>query len=207
MKLITTMIAPVAMLVSSATILLAVSSAANAGEYLTNGGFETGDLTGWTLASGGGFSSGVNSSATGFYQPQAGAYYYQAGNLTFNTLSQTFSDVLGQTLLVSGWVSGNGAGPSEVQFVFDGTTYKDVLNPNAPYTQYTFNVTATGSDTFGVNFFDSPSWLALDSFSVTSVASAVPEPSTWAMLLLGFAGLGFMGYRRKTTSAVVTTRA
>jgi hypothetical protein len=24
---------------------------------------------------------------------------------------------------------------------------------------------------------------------------AAPEPSTWAMLLLGFAGLGFMGYR------------
>jgi hypothetical protein len=28
------------------------------------------------------------------------------------------------------------------------------------------------------------------------IAQAVPEPSTWAMLLLGFAGLGFMAYRR-----------
>jgi uncharacterized membrane protein len=27
------------------------------------------------------------------------------------------------------------------------------------------------------------------------LASAVPEPSTWAMMLLGFAGLGFVGYR------------
>jgi hypothetical protein len=27
--------------------------------------------------------------------------------------------------------------------------------------------------------------------------TAVPEPSTWAMLLLGFAGLGFVGYRRR----------
>jgi len=26
--------------------------------------------------------------------------------------------------------------------------------------------------------------------------SAVPEPSTWAMLLIGFAGLGFAGYRK-----------
>jgi hypothetical protein len=25
----------------------------------------------------------------------------------------------------------------------------------------------------------------------------VPEPSTWAMMLLGFAGLGFVGYRRR----------
>jgi hypothetical protein len=40
---------------------------------------------------------------------------------------------------------------------------------------------------------------AADFSLVTSdlvVASAVPEPSTWAMLLLGFAGVGFMGYRR-----------
>lgn len=28
-------------------------------------------------------------------------------------------------------------------------------------------------------------------------AGAVPEPSTWAMLILGFAGIGFMAYRRR----------
>ena len=28
-------------------------------------------------------------------------------------------------------------------------------------------------------------------------AVAVPEPATWAMMLLGFAGLGFAGYRRE----------
>jgi PEP-CTERM motif len=31
---------------------------------------------------------------------------------------------------------------------------------------------------------------------VAGDASAVPEPSTWAMLLLGFAGLGYAGFRR-----------
>lgn len=36
---------------------------------------------------------------------------------------------------------------------------------------------------------------ALSSFDVTFSAST-PEPSTWAMLLLGFAGLGFAAYRR-----------
>ena len=30
-----------------------------------------------------------------------------------------------------------------------------------------------------------------------SVASAIPEPSTWAMMILGFFGVGFMAYRRK----------
>jgi hypothetical protein len=34
-------------------------------------------------------------------------------------------------------------------------------------------------------------------------ASAVPEPSTWAMLLIGFAGVGFMAYRRKSKPALM----
>jgi hypothetical protein len=29
------------------------------------------------------------------------------------------------------------------------------------------------------------------------VASGVPEPSTWAMMILGFAGIGFLAYRRR----------
>jgi hypothetical protein len=33
--------------------------------------------------------------------------------------------------------------------------------------------------------------------------SAVPEPSTWAMILLGFAGLGFMAYRRNSGPALM----
>jgi outer membrane lipase/esterase len=32
---------------------------------------------------------------------------------------------------------------------------------------------------------------------------AVPEPSTWAMLILGFAGIGFMAYRRKAKPALM----
>jgi hypothetical protein len=31
----------------------------------------------------------------------------------------------------------------------------------------------------------------------TSLNSAVPEPSTWAMMILGFAGVGFLAYRRR----------
>jgi hypothetical protein len=33
-------------------------------------------------------------------------------------------------------------------------------------------------------------------FVIGGVVEAVPEPSTWALMLLGFAGLGFVGYRR-----------
>ena len=33
---------------------------------------------------------------------------------------------------------------------------------------------------------------------------AVPEPSTWAMMILGFGGLGFMAYRRRHPSRAIT---
>jgi PEP-CTERM motif len=39
--------------------------------------------------------------------------------------------------------------------------------------------------------------------AVFSVAGAVPEPSTWVMMILGFAGIGFMAYRRKSKPALL----
>jgi hypothetical protein len=40
-------------------------------------------------------------------------------------------------------------------------------------------------------------------YNYSPVTSAVPEPTTWAMMLLGFAGIGFMGYRRKSKPALM----
>ncbi len=39
-------------------------------------------------------------------------------------------------------------------------------------------------------------------FTFTLVSGAVPEPSTWAMTLLGFAGLGYAGYRKARQATV-----
>lgn len=36
-----------------------------------------------------------------------------------------------------------------------------------------------------------------NSFEITNI-SAVPEPATWAMMILGFLGLGFLGYRKSS---------
>ena len=36
-----------------------------------------------------------------------------------------------------------------------------------------------------------------------TVTSGVPEPSTWAMVILGFAGVGFLAYRRKSRPALM----
>jgi len=41
-----------------------------------------------------------------------------------------------------------------------------------------------------------------DYTSATGLSLTAPEPSTWAMMLLGFAGLGFAGYRSSRKTAV-----
>ena len=40
--------------------------------------------------------------------------------------------------------------------------------------------------------------------TVSNVVAAVPEPSTWAMMMLGFAGVGYMAYRRRKQAIALT---
>jgi hypothetical protein len=53
---------------------------------------------------------------------------------------------------------------------------------------------------FDSNNFDNTQFVTA---TVTTGVSAVPEPSTWAMMILGFAGVGFMAYRRKSKPALM----
>jgi len=65
----------------------------------------------------------------------------------------------------------------------------------------------TGGDHHGFAFIDpfitnnDPSDFQL-LFSPNLVAG-VPEPSTWAMMILGFAGIGFLAYRRRSKPALM----
>jgi Protein of unknown function (DUF642)/PEP-CTERM motif len=63
----------------------------------------------------------------------------------------------------------------------------------------TLNFTATGSSTLISLVGDSgQSYIGLDNVDVEQTSmGAVPEPSTWAMMILGFFGVGFMAYRRR----------
>ena len=50
---------------------------------------------------------------------------------------------------------------------------------------------------FDVGEISPPNFIEFGTGTVTlNGAYATPEPSTWAMMLLGFAGLGFAGYRK-----------
>jgi hypothetical protein len=63
-----------------------------------------------------------------------------------------------------------------------------------------FNPNASGIYTFDLKLFSVDKELLGE---VSIQVNAIPEPSTWAMMILGFAGVGFMAYRRKLRPAVL----
>ncbi len=69
-----------------------------------------------------------------------------------------------------------------------------------PFT-YTVDANATAYGSYRLN--GGSEWISakLATLTVSEHVAAVPEPSTWAMLLLGFGGIGFMAYRRKSKPA------
>ena len=68
-----------------------------------------------------------------------------------------------------------------------------------------FNVWSNGGDSYGFLFSGTLTdvfndWVIRGEGAGT--VAAVPEPSTWAMMILGFTGVGFMAYRRKSKPAL-----
>jgi hypothetical protein len=63
----------------------------------------------------------------------------------------------------------------------------------------------SGSNDFFVTPFGPVATETFDaSGTVTeTIFTSVPEPSTWAMMLIGFSGLGYAGYRASRKSAAV----
>jgi PEP-CTERM motif len=79
-------------------------------------------------------------------------------------------------------------------FFYDHGRYTTLDDPLADGGTYAFGINDAGAivgyynegvDTYG--------------FIATPIPNTVPEPTTWAMVLIGFAGLGFAGYRRPRT--------
>ena len=79
--------------------------------------------------------------------------------------------------------------------------YTSIVGPNAPVpgsvnSPFTYTYSAASGDLNNGLFQYNGEDLSLSATTV-ALTAAVPEPSTWAMMILGFAGVGFMAYRRK----------
>jgi hypothetical protein len=145
----------------------------NVGQNLvTNGGFETGDFTGWTLNA----SSTKVAKTLGLVH--AGKYSANLGqSKTMGYLSQTLATSFGQTYQISLWLrnkkNSRGATPNEFQVQWEGTTLSDRVNiPYGAWTNMQFTVTAANSGSllqFG--FRDYPYYLGLDDVSVKPVVA------------------------------------
>jgi hypothetical protein len=124
----------------------------------------------------------------------------------FTTNGLYYSELLVQNLATSGHFQSYAQVYSKSGAILENYIYTN--DPSAPnnltslttpfsYTLNTqYNYDNANSFQYGADD------LALLSTTVT-LSGVLPEPSTWAMMFLGFAGIGFMAYRRKSKPAVM----
>ncbi len=183
----------------TAALIGASTSMARAANIVTNGGFETGDFSGFTQ------SGNTGSTFVSTTNPHTGTYAADlgpAGALGF--LSQSLATTPGQTYQLSYFLASTDTAPNnEFQTSVGGTKLFDQVNiPTQAYTQYTFNFVPTGTSTdltFG--FRDNPRNFYLDDVSVNNV-TAVPTPSSTLGLLTLVAFIGGSALKHKLKQPV-----
>jgi len=152
-----------------------------------NGGFETGDFTGWTQFGDTSFS-GVDTFAA-----QSGVYGAFFGPTETGGISQTFTTTSGVYRVSFLLELDDSAQPNRFSWAWNGVTQTPVLNNVAGFSFAAFSglVVATGaSSTLSFSFLNPQSFWLLDNVTV----AAVPEPET--IVLLG-AGLLLVARRGK----------
>ena len=164
-------------------LVLAVSATAKA-NLIVNGGFETGDFTGWTVNADPNpeFSLiGVYSSSFYAYAGIDEAYFGDTGAYD-ETISQSFATTPGQNYVVSYELAGDEVGGGDYfSAVWNGATVASTVISNTPfdsfpYTLVSFIETATGpTSTLTLGGYAYDGVFDLDNVSV--VASPNPNPS------------------------------
>jgi hypothetical protein len=157
----------------AASLSFSITSVDTNQPIVSNGGFEDGNLDGWTLDA----DSEVNLVTNNSAFVHSGSYGFamgQSGSLGY--LQQTLPTTAGQNYLLSLWLvnpqNSYGATPNQFEVLWNGTTIFSQANiPFIAWTNLQFVVTATSANTaleFG--FEDDPYFLSLDDISVTSLS-------------------------------------
>jgi hypothetical protein len=176
-----------------AAAAIGFSAPVHASELVTNGGFESGDFTGWTLSGNTGFTS------VGSGSPHSGTYAADLGPVgSQGTLSQWLNTVAGATYNISFWLENDGGTPNSFQAYFGSDPILLSLSNSGAFSYFNFSFTATGGSPtlLSFDFRQDPAYWHLDDVSVQGPVGGVPEPATWGMMLLGFGAMGFALRRR-----------
>ena len=166
--------------VASSALNLTLTTPVTPINLVANGGFETGNFSGWTL---GGNYQTINGlwQTTVDNNAQGGSYGAGIGAMGSDaTLSQTLQTTPGQQYTLSFWLKNEGAGPNDFTVKWNGTTILALANASAQdYTQYSYTVSATG--TTSVLEFDArqdPARWDLDNVSVVATGPQLPSAPT-----------------------------